>query len=220
MTATPASRDVMAEKMARSCLQSRELRIISDGSLAFNAMGNRRALKGSEKVLGVNHPDTLTSVGNLASVLQHQGKYDEAARMNRRALEGREKVLRVYHPDTLTSVYCLAHLLAARDEHHEALALYHRASSGFVKVLGLDHPTTLACQKHQESVLESLRTESPSGNDRTSDWCGSVARARNRTAQEVVGNISFSYAGSYLTVVLRLNVTGVGEMRLWWRWLI
>ena len=30
---------VMAEKMARSCWQSRELGTISDGSLAFNAMG-------------------------------------------------------------------------------------------------------------------------------------------------------------------------------------
>ena len=89
--------------------------------------------------------------------------------LGRRVLKGGEKVLGVDHPDTLTSIYCLAHLLEARDEHHKALALYHRASSGFVKVLGLDHHTTLACQKHQGSILESLRTESPPGNDRTSD---------------------------------------------------
>ena len=39
---------------------------------------SRRALAGSEKVLGMDHPDTLTSVSNLAMVPQDQGKYDEA----------------------------------------------------------------------------------------------------------------------------------------------
>jgi hypothetical protein len=35
---------------------------------------NRRALEGREKALGKEHPDTLTSISNLASVLQDQGK--------------------------------------------------------------------------------------------------------------------------------------------------
>jgi len=43
---------------------------------------NRRALEGREKVLGKEHPDTLTSVNNLAFVLQDQGKYEEAEQMN------------------------------------------------------------------------------------------------------------------------------------------
>ena len=72
---------------------------------------DRRALDGREKVLGNEHPDTLTSINNLASVLQDQGKYDEAEQMNRRALDGREKALGKEHPSTLTSVYCLAYLL-------------------------------------------------------------------------------------------------------------
>ncbi|KAK3690231.1 hypothetical protein B0T22DRAFT_360526, partial [Podospora appendiculata] len=47
---------------------------------------NRRALDGREKVLGLEHLDTLTSINNLASVLWRQGKYEEAEQMNRRAL--------------------------------------------------------------------------------------------------------------------------------------
>jgi hypothetical protein len=65
---------------------------------------NRRALEENEKGLGAQHPDTLTSVSNLASVLRYQGRYDEAEMLNRRALEGREKELGSQHPDTLTSV--------------------------------------------------------------------------------------------------------------------
>lgn len=55
-------------------------------------------------MLGKEHPLTLTSVSNLAGVLQYQGKYEAAEAMNRRALEGREKVLGKEHPDTLSSV--------------------------------------------------------------------------------------------------------------------
>jgi hypothetical protein len=72
---------------------------------------NRRVLEGREKALGKEHPDTLTSVNNLAVVLQDQRKYKQAEEMNRRALEGREKVLEKEHPGTLTSVYSLAYSL-------------------------------------------------------------------------------------------------------------
>ncbi|KAK1838138.1 TPR domain protein (kinesin light chain) [Colletotrichum chrysophilum] len=72
---------------------------------------NRQALDGCEKVLGKEHPNTLTSVNNLASVLQYQGKYEEAEQMNRQALDGYEKVLGKEHPNTLTSVDNLASVL-------------------------------------------------------------------------------------------------------------
>jgi len=36
---------------------------------------NRRVLTGQEKVLGVEHPDTLISDSNLASMLQDQRRY-------------------------------------------------------------------------------------------------------------------------------------------------
>jgi hypothetical protein len=45
-----------------------------------------------EKVLGPEHPDTLTSVSNLGSLLQSQGKYEEAEAMHRRALEEYENI--------------------------------------------------------------------------------------------------------------------------------
>jgi hypothetical protein len=37
---------------------------------------DQRALVGNKKVLGVDHPDTLMSVSNLALVLKYQGKYE------------------------------------------------------------------------------------------------------------------------------------------------
>ena len=49
----------------------------------------RRAQDGYEKVLGSEHPHTLTSVSNL---LRDQRKYKDSERMNRHALEGSEKM--------------------------------------------------------------------------------------------------------------------------------
>jgi hypothetical protein len=43
---------------------------------------NRRALEGDEKLLGREYLDTLTSVGNLASVLRDQGTYKKAEKIN------------------------------------------------------------------------------------------------------------------------------------------
>jgi hypothetical protein len=36
-----------------------------------------------ERSLGKEHPSTLTSMSNLAGVLDRQGKYEEAESMNR-----------------------------------------------------------------------------------------------------------------------------------------
>jgi len=59
-------------------------------------------------VLGLEHPDTLTSVSQLGTVLSRQGKYEEAEAMHRQDLKGSEKALGPQHPDTLTSMAKLA----------------------------------------------------------------------------------------------------------------
>ena len=52
----------------------------------------QRALAISEKVLGPDHPDTATSLNNLAGLYNNQGKYDEAEPLYQRALAIDEKV--------------------------------------------------------------------------------------------------------------------------------
>jgi hypothetical protein len=45
----------------------------------------------NKKVWRPEHPDTLTSMNNLGSVLSSQGKYVEAEQMHQQALELRKK---------------------------------------------------------------------------------------------------------------------------------
>jgi tetratricopeptide (TPR) repeat protein len=105
--------------------------------------------------LGKEHPETLTSVNNLASVLQNQGKYEEPETMNRRALEGREKALGKEHPDMLMSVYCLAYLYHQQKRYDTASELYQRACER-KKVLGEEHPDTLTSMNNLTFTWKSL----------------------------------------------------------------
>lgn len=43
---------------------------------------DRRPLEGRGETMWEDHPDTLTSVSNLVSVLKYQGKYGVAEKMN------------------------------------------------------------------------------------------------------------------------------------------
>ncbi|OBT40517.1 hypothetical protein VE00_08999 [Pseudogymnoascus sp. WSF 3629] len=106
-----------------------------------------------ERELGVNHPDTLTSVSNLASVLQSQGRFEEAESMNRRALEGMERELGVNHLDTLASISNLASVLLSQGRYEEAASMNRRALEGRERELGVNHPHTLTSINNLASVL-------------------------------------------------------------------
>ena len=78
-------------------------------------------LADSERVLGPEHPETVTGLINLAAIYGGFGRYGEAEALNRRALARRAKrVLGPEHPDTLTSVNNLAFLYSATGRHADA----------------------------------------------------------------------------------------------------
>jgi tetratricopeptide (TPR) repeat protein len=133
----------------------------------INLGRNKAAKELLEKVIRIRettqpktHPDTLTTMSNLALVLDSQGKYADAEAMNRQTLEIREEILGKTHPDTLTSVYCLAYLLQEKREYEEASLLYQRACTGYNLSLGSEHPTTKACTNHYSIMLSSLQESS------------------------------------------------------------
>jgi CHAT domain-containing protein/tetratricopeptide (TPR) repeat protein len=104
----------------------------------------QHVLEVRERVLGKDHPQTLMSVNNLATVYNDQGRYREAEQLLERALEKRERVLGKEHPDTLMSVSNLAALYTTQGRYYEAEPLFKRALEVRERVLGKEHPDTLA----------------------------------------------------------------------------
>ena len=60
-----------------------------------------QVMETSPRVLGEEHPSTLTSMANLASTY---GRWKEAEELQRQELEIRSRILGQEHPDRLTSM--------------------------------------------------------------------------------------------------------------------
>ena len=107
----------------------------------------------SEMVLSKEHPDTLTSLNNLAVFLDEQKKWDEAEPLYRETLMLREMVLGKEHPDTLCIMYNLAAMLADQKRYEEAERIFRETLMLREMVLGKDHPDTLRTRDWLASVL-------------------------------------------------------------------
>ncbi|OCQ90985.1 hypothetical protein BCR12_04320 [Limnothrix sp. P13C2] len=101
-----------------------------------------RSLEIRERVLGADHPDTATSLNNLASLYSSQGRYEAAEPLYRRSLEIRERVLGADHPHTALSLNNLAELYSSQGRYEAAEPLYRRSLEIWEQVLGADHPHT------------------------------------------------------------------------------
>jgi hypothetical protein len=71
---------------------------------------HRRTLELSERVLGKEHPHTVTSIYCLAYLLQNWKRYDSSSVLYQRALLGYQKTLGLDHPTTLA---CSEHYTSA-----------------------------------------------------------------------------------------------------------
>jgi hypothetical protein len=71
----------------------------------------REVLAVRKRVLGAEHPITLTTAHNLAASLMHQGKHDEAEKMGREVLAVQKRVLGAEHPNTSSTANFLEYLV-------------------------------------------------------------------------------------------------------------
>lgn len=68
------------------------------------------ATKARKELLGRDHPNTLTSMANLATTYRNQGQWDQAKELEVEVMEAFKTKLGRDHPDTLLSMDNLAHI--------------------------------------------------------------------------------------------------------------
>ena len=88
----------------------------------MNEFIEQRVLEMRDRMLGRDHPDTLTSLSNLAATLYGAGDLDAAQHHQEQVLEARVQLLGPEHPDTLVAINNLAVTLYARGDLEEAPA--------------------------------------------------------------------------------------------------
>ncbi len=101
------------------------------------------ALEIHHRVLGAEHPNTLSSISNLASLYKYQGRYAEAEPMYLETLEISKRVRGKEHRDTLLSMSNLANLYNNQGRYAEAELLYYQTLEIHKRVLGEEHTNTL-----------------------------------------------------------------------------
>jgi len=130
----------------------------------FNQQGLfKQALPFAEKAfrirkdsLGEEHPDTLISFSNFASIYSQLGHFSEALPLFEKVYSLSKKVLGEKHPDTLASLDNLAYIYLKLGRISEALPLSEKAYSLFKEVLGEKHSDTLVSLNNWVSIYLKL----------------------------------------------------------------
>jgi serine/threonine protein kinase/Tfp pilus assembly protein PilF len=115
-----------------------------NGDAAIGIPFLERALKLRREQFGTDHPDTLSSMNNLASGYYDAGQLEQALPLYEQTLELRKAKLGPDHPDTLGSMHNLALGYDAAGQLDRALPLYEQTLELMKAKLGPDHPDTLS----------------------------------------------------------------------------
>ncbi len=105
---------------------------------------------------GDRHPDTASSLNNLAALYESMGEYDRALPLYEASLEIRKSELGDRHPDTASSLNNLAELYRLMGEYDRALPLYEAALEIRKSELGDRHPNTATSLNNLANLYQSM----------------------------------------------------------------
>ncbi|KAL8939769.1 MAG: hypothetical protein Q9211_002587 [Gyalolechia sp. 1 TL-2023] len=141
------------QRRSSVCSMTSEKEGIAEFALAFWEAGRWKeaeelevqVLETKKRVLGEEHPSTLTSIANLALTYKHRGRWKEAEELEIQVLEARKRILGEEHPDTLGSIVNLASTYWNQGRLQEAEELEVQVLEAMKRILGEEHPSTLNC---------------------------------------------------------------------------
>jgi tetratricopeptide (TPR) repeat protein len=102
-----------------------------------------RAIELRRRLLGEDHPDTLSVMNDLAYLYRAEGKYAQAEPLASKVLEVRRRLLGEEHQDTLRSMNVLGLLYRSEGKTPQAEALSVHALELSRRKFGEEHPATL-----------------------------------------------------------------------------
>ncbi|MGW7576016.1 protein kinase domain-containing protein [Streptomyces sp. NPDC054765] len=109
-----------------------------------------------ERLLGPDHPDTLTSRLEAGHALSRLGRNFEAHQIYTEVLTGRERALGPDHPDSLSCRHHVALNLGRLGRLEDCRAMVHEVAGARARVLGPRHADTLATRFELAHVLGKL----------------------------------------------------------------
>ena len=106
------------------------------------------AAEESGRLLGADHPDTLSSRNNLALAYRAAGRLNDAIPLFEETLTAQTQILGPNHPHTLTSRNNLAAAYYAAGRLNDAIPLFEENLTAQTQILGPNHPDTLISRRN------------------------------------------------------------------------
>jgi len=179
-----------------------------------------RALEDRRQVLGEEHPDTLRSFNDLATLFRNQGRYDESEELCTLALASGE-ALEADHPVVTGTLSNLGALYVDQGRYEEAEALYMRALAGLRERGGtgdsgtLDLENSLAGLYHYQGRYDEAEALYKQALERLPTVYGEdhplTLMARNNLAVLHVNQRRYEEADALFRVVLEQRRSVLGD---------
>ena len=115
-----------------------------------------KVLDTRSRILGVEHPDTIYAMENLAKTFGSLGKYTEGEKLEIQVLDARKKILGSAHPDTIRGMANLAATYQSLGKYTEAEKLEIQVLDENNRILGEEHPDTIHAMGNLAETYGSL----------------------------------------------------------------
>ena len=115
-----------------------------------------QVLDARNKIIGVEHPDTINTMGNLAATYLMIRKYTEAEKLNMQVLDARNRIPGVEHPHTITTMANLAATYQHLGRYSEAEQLQIQVLDARNRILGVEHPHTITAMANLAATSRNL----------------------------------------------------------------
>jgi eukaryotic-like serine/threonine-protein kinase len=115
-----------------------------------------RAVDLRKRVLGLDHPDTLTSMDELGVLYNLQGKYAAAEALLAQVLAARQRLLGSDHRDTLATMSDLGLAIAYGGDDARAAPIFAKVLETDRRILGEEDPATLSVLDNLAGAYKSL----------------------------------------------------------------
>ena len=102
-----------------------------------------QGLEARKRILGVEHPDTILAMGNIASTYRDIGKYTEAEELEIQVLDAMKRIHEVEHPETVRAMANLGVTYRVLGKYTESEKLAIQVLDALKRILGVEHPDTV-----------------------------------------------------------------------------
>lgn len=120
-------------------LELRAFHAMNQGDTAEGERLYREALAQRRNTLGDDHPHTIFTILNLASIVLGNANFDEAEKLHREALNSARRALPEDHPLIFDATNAMGVMLSFQEKHAQAEEHYRTALEGRRRILPKNH---------------------------------------------------------------------------------